>query len=211
MSDVGKGYVSIHREIMDHWIWQDKPVSKGQAWVDLILLANYKNEKFSYKDKVVEGKRGSVYRSITYLAERWGWGRDKATRFLHQLETDGMIKLEATTHQTTISIVNYEDYQGLTSTVGATNRQQVGSKAEVSRQQVVNRSAHTIKGIILITTIKGIIPVVRQELLQMVRPLKRLKKQIAGLKVCRREPNVWQCMNLILMMRNALQCRSAFR
>jgi hypothetical protein len=40
MSDVGKGFVSIHREIMDHWIWQDKPVSKGQAWVDLILLAN---------------------------------------------------------------------------------------------------------------------------------------------------------------------------
>lgn len=117
MSDVGKGYVSIHREIMDHWIWQDKPVSKGQAWVDLILLANYKNEKFSYKDKVVEGKRGSVYRSITYLAERWGWGRDKATRFLHQLEADGMIVLDATTHQTTISIVNYGDYQGLTSTV----------------------------------------------------------------------------------------------
>lgn len=108
MSDVGKGYVSIHREIMDHWIWQDKPVSKGQAWVDLILLANYKNEKFSYKDKVVEGKRGSVYRSITYLAERWGWGRDKATRFLHQLEADGMIVLDATTHQTTIRY----DYAG---------------------------------------------------------------------------------------------------
>lgn len=136
MSDVGKGYVSIHREIMDHWIWQDKPVSKGQAWVDLILLANYKNEKFSYKDKVVEGKRGSVYRSITYLAERWGWGRDKATRFLHQLEADGMIVLDATTHQTTISIVNYGDYQGLASAVGATNRQQVGSKSEVRRQQV---------------------------------------------------------------------------
>ena len=136
MSDVGKGYVSIHREIMDHWIWKDRPVSKGQAWVDLILLANYKSEKFVYKDKVVEGKRGAVYRSITYLAERWGWGRDKATRFLHQLETDGMIVLDATTHQTTITIVNYGDYQGLSALGGATNRQEVGSKTATGRQQV---------------------------------------------------------------------------
>lgn len=136
MSDTRKGYVSIHREIMDHWIWQDKPVSKGQAWVDLILLANYKAEKFSYKDKVVEGKRGSVYRSITYLADRWGWGRDKATRFLHQIEADGMIKLEATTHQTTISIVNYEDYQGVAAIGSATNRQQIGGKSAAGRQQV---------------------------------------------------------------------------
>ena len=136
MSDTRKGYVSIHREIMDHWIWQDKPVSKGQAWVDLILLANYKAEKFSYKDKVVEGKRGSVYRSITYLADRWGWGRDKATRFLHQLEADGMIKLEATTHQTTISIVNYEDYQGFAAIGSATNRQPIGGKSVAGRQQV---------------------------------------------------------------------------
>lgn len=126
----------IHREIMDHWIWQDKPVSKGQAWVDLILLANYKSEKFSYKDKVIEGKRGSVYRSITYLAERWGWGRDKATRFLHQLEEDGMIVLDAITHQTTITIVNYEDYQGYSATNAASNRQPISDKSAAGRRQV---------------------------------------------------------------------------
>lgn len=26
-----KGYVSIHREIMDNWVWQEKPVSKSQS------------------------------------------------------------------------------------------------------------------------------------------------------------------------------------
>lgn len=136
MSDVGKGYVSVHREIMEHWIWKDKPVSKGQAWIDLILLANYKNEKFGYKDKVIEGKRGTVYRSISYLAERWGWGRDKTTRFLRQLEEDGMVAMNTTTHHTTISIVNYGNYQGLLATNPSTNRQQVGNKSTASRQQV---------------------------------------------------------------------------
>lgn len=136
MSETSKGYVSIHREIMDHWIWQDKPVSKGQAWVDLILLANYKTEKFSYKDSVIEGKRGCVYRSITWLTDRWGWGRDKATRFLHQLEGDGMITLHTTTHQTTINIVNYENFQGLAATGTATNRQQVGNKSAAGRRPV---------------------------------------------------------------------------
>lgn len=132
MSDVKKGYVCIHREILDHWIWHEKPVSKGQAWVDLILMANYKSQKFSYKDQMIEGKRGTVHRSITYLADRWGWGRDKASRFLRQLEKDGMLVLNATTHHTTITLINYGKYQDLPTT----NRQQVGDKPTTNRQQV---------------------------------------------------------------------------
>lgn len=120
---------------MDHWVWQDRPVSKGQAWVDLIMLANYKSKKFSYKDSIIEGKRGTVYRSISYLAERWGWSRDKATRFLRQLEADGMVQMNATTHQTTISIVNYEVFQGVGSTGAISNRRQTNSKQAANRQQ----------------------------------------------------------------------------
>ena len=47
-----------------------------------------------------------------------------------------MIKLEATTHQTTISIVNYEDYQGVAAIGSATSRQQIGGKSAAGRQQV---------------------------------------------------------------------------
>ncbi len=136
MSDVRKGYVSIHREILDHWVWNDKPVSRGQAWVDLILMANYKSQQFSYKDQVIEGKRGTVHRSITYLAERWGWGRDKASRFLRQLEADGMIVLNATTHRTTITIVNYGKYQDVQVSALPIGRRQVDNKPSSSRKQV---------------------------------------------------------------------------
>ena len=35
------GWIKIHRDILYHEIWSDKPFSKGQAWIDLILLANH--------------------------------------------------------------------------------------------------------------------------------------------------------------------------
>lgn len=131
-----KGFVGVHRSLQEHWLWDEKPFSKGQAWIDLIMLANYKEEKFVFKDEVIHGKRGTVYRSITYLAERWGWGRDKVSRFLRQLESDGMVQVSATTHQTTIFIVNYGLYQGFSGSVSATNRQPVGNQLAANQQPV---------------------------------------------------------------------------
>ena len=106
-----KGWVKIDRKIIDHWVWDDRPFSKGQAWIDLLLLANFKEKKFIRKNEVVEGKRGCVYESILGLSRRWGWSREKTTRFLKQLESDGMVRINATRQQTTITLVNYGIYQ----------------------------------------------------------------------------------------------------
>ena len=35
-----KGFVGVHRSLQEHWLWDEKPFSKGQAWIDLIMLAN---------------------------------------------------------------------------------------------------------------------------------------------------------------------------
>ena len=35
-----KGYVKIHRELLDNSIWTSEKFTRGQAWVDLILKAN---------------------------------------------------------------------------------------------------------------------------------------------------------------------------
>lgn len=134
------GYISVHRSIWDHWLWDDKPFSKGQAWIDLLMLANHKDDKFVYKDQVMEGKRGTVYRSLSFLAERWGWGRDKVSRFLKQLESDGMVEVYTSTHRTTITISNYAAFQdnmaSPSATDGITSRRQVGSKSASGRQPV---------------------------------------------------------------------------
>lgn len=106
-----QGYIKLYRSIFNHWLWQDKPFSRGQAFVDLILLANYKDRKELYKDELIVKKRGDVNLSIIYLEERWGWSRNKVTRFLSVLENDEIIKKSSTFKGTIITVLNYEKFQ----------------------------------------------------------------------------------------------------
>jgi len=85
------------------------------------MLANYKATKFSYKEEVIDGEAGTVYRSMSWLADRWGWSRKKVRRFLNLLQNDRMVDVKADKQGTTISIVNYEDFQGGVSTGVATD------------------------------------------------------------------------------------------
>ena len=126
-----QGWVPIKRQIQEHWLWKDKPFSQGQAWIDLIMLANYEDKKMPYKGEIITCERGTVNLSISYLANRWGWSRDKTRRFLKLLESDGMVTVNATTHRTTITLENYSIYND----APTTKRQQADSKPTASRQQ----------------------------------------------------------------------------
>ena len=106
-----KGWIYLYRQIKDHWVWQDKPFSKGQAWIDLIILANHEDVTRMYNGSLITFKMGTVNHSMLSLADRWGWDRRKVTRFLKCLEDDGMVSVNSTTHGTTIALVNYGDFQ----------------------------------------------------------------------------------------------------
>lgn len=106
-----KGYIKLHRTIFSHWVWKDKPFSKGQAWVDLVMMANYKANKFVLGNEIVEVERGQFITSELKLMERWGWGKSKTRGFLKVLEDDGMIIKKSDRQKTTINIINYPLYQ----------------------------------------------------------------------------------------------------
>ena len=105
------GWIKLHRDIMKHWLWEDKPFSKGQAFIDLLLLTDASDKKKLYRGEIVELKRGDVNRSIQELSIRWGWSRGKTKRFLNILETDGMITVKSDTKRTVITVENYSRYQ----------------------------------------------------------------------------------------------------
>lgn len=126
-----QGWIPVYRQIQENWMWKEKPFSKGQAWIDLIMLANYEDKKMPYRGEVITCERGTVNLSILELSDRWGWSRDKTRRFLKLLESDGMVTVKATTHRTTITIENYAIYND----VPTTNRQPIDSKPTASRQQ----------------------------------------------------------------------------
>lgn len=105
------GYILLYRQIIENEFWKEKPFTRGQAWVDLLMKANFKDAKTIIKGQVVTIKRGQVLRAESSLAEDWGWSRGKVRRFLKQLVDAGMITKNGTASGTAITIVKYAFFQ----------------------------------------------------------------------------------------------------
>ncbi len=130
MSD---GWISIHRSITENWIWDEKPFDRGRAWIDLILMANWKDNKFLLGNELMMVERGSFITSELKLMGRWGWGKEKTRKFLKLLESDGMIIKKADRKKTTITIVNYSVYQPLSNDNQTTSRPRADHEQTTSR------------------------------------------------------------------------------
>lgn len=105
-------WIKLNTQLKEHWLWNKKPFSKGQAWVDLLLLAETYTHERLWRGNLTEFKKGDVCLSIENLANRWGWNRKTVKRFLSVLERDQMVSLNVTKSRTTITLVNYEKFQG---------------------------------------------------------------------------------------------------
>ena len=107
-----KGYILLDRQIQDNWIWDDKPFSKGQAWIDLLMLVNHSDEKMLFDNELIEVKRGEKITSLVKLSKRWDWSVNKVSRFLNLLENESMITQKRNSKRTALTVVNYGFYQG---------------------------------------------------------------------------------------------------
>ena len=112
------GYIKLHRQIEDCWIWNCEPFSKGQAWIDLLLQANHEDHNTMFNGDVMVIGRGQRLTSIKALSERWMWSRHKVSDFLDTLEKDNMISQKRDNKRTLINIVNYGIYQDAVSESG---------------------------------------------------------------------------------------------
>jgi hypothetical protein len=109
--DIKEPYFLLARKLEEHWLWQEKPFSRGQAWVDLIMQAAFKDHETVWKNQVINVKRGQVPKSYRQLGTRWGWDKNKVGRFLTLLKKRGMCGTDLGQGFTLISIYNYETYQ----------------------------------------------------------------------------------------------------
>ena len=154
------GWIKLHRKITDHWLWEDKPFARGQAMIDLLILAGY-NVQSKYVDGNLETvERGSVITSIRKLCDRWGWSNSKVVKFLKTLENDSIIHVKSDTKKTVITIVNYSVYQGFEDEKATQKRHQ--NDAEATHKKKVknnNKYNNTYKN----NTESNLIPSVTQE------------------------------------------------
>ena len=105
------GWIKLHRDIQEHWLWEDEPFSRGQAFIDLLMEVNHEDRKVLFNGELIEIKRGSKITSLRKLGERWKWSICKVKKFLEQLQKDGMITYKSDNKKTLVTIENYSVYQ----------------------------------------------------------------------------------------------------
>lgn len=113
------GWIKINRKINEHWLWKD--AEKFQWWIDLLLMAAWKDKKEMHDSHLIKIKKGQMIISISDLCKRWNKSKPTIISFLKMLQEDGMIKRETLYRQTPLlTICNYERYQSKTDSIADT-------------------------------------------------------------------------------------------
>jgi hypothetical protein len=105
------GYVKLYRALSESDLWLAEPFTKGQAWVDLILAANFRDRVAYISGQEIPVNRGQLAWSEVTLSKRWEWSRGKVRRFLKLLKNDGKITQQSVQYTSLITICNYEKFQ----------------------------------------------------------------------------------------------------
>lgn len=106
-----RGWIRLDRKLLDDKMWLDEPFTKGQAWVDLLMMASHKADKVFKGNIVYENRPGLVITSISKLADRWQWSRHKVSDYLTLLERLDRVSTKRTGKRTEVFIVNWGVYQ----------------------------------------------------------------------------------------------------
>lgn len=133
-----EGWLKLYRSIQNHWLWEDKPFSRGQAFVDLLLMANHKDNKILFNGELIEIKRGSRITSLRQLSDAWGWSTTKVKKFLELLEKENMITVKSDNKKTLVTIENYGVYQEVGNTEETQEKQQ--SNTDVTQKKIKKNS-----------------------------------------------------------------------
>src|SRR5690606_16968443 len=102
----------VARSIWDHEFFDDDKVfSERLAWIWLLSEAAWRPTRVRVGGLVVEVGRGQIAHSVRFMADKWGWHRSKAERFLKRLKTEAMIETDARQGVSVITICKYSEYQ----------------------------------------------------------------------------------------------------
>ena len=96
-----QGWISIHRKLREHWLWQETPFDKRSAWIDILMSANHCDNKVLLGKTLIDVSRGQLITSEVKLMKKWGWSKTKVRSFLDMLEKENMIIKTTETKKTT--------------------------------------------------------------------------------------------------------------
>lgn len=103
------GWIKIRKSIYNHWLWQDAEYLKW--WIDLLLMANWEDDKKLVGKQLIEVRRGQLIASVSFLVKRWKRNHKMIERFLSLLSEEDMISKCVKSNISIITITNYDKYQ----------------------------------------------------------------------------------------------------
>lgn len=136
---INQGWFSVYRSLLNSPLWLSEKFTRGQAWVDLVGLANHTDGFIRVRDVKVPLPRGHLGWSQVKLAERWGWSRSKVRSFLAELENDLQIEQQNNSVTTIISIINYNIYQK-TEQQGDSKKTSAGQQTDTNNKENKNKT-----------------------------------------------------------------------
>lgn len=125
-----QGWISIHRKLRDHWLWQD--AEKLKWWIDVLLEVNHKGKKVLIKNTLFEVDRGESINSLLSWANRWQTTRGKVRSFFKLLQIEEMILLKSNQQTTHLTVLNYDKYQGQQPTTRLANGPQLDQQTDTN-------------------------------------------------------------------------------
>jgi len=129
---MSKGWISVHRQFKDHWLWKEKRIfSKAEAWIDILMSVNHSEQKVIIKNVVYTVNRGESIMSLDSWSKRWNWNKSKVRRFLEVLQSELMIVTKNETQTTRLTVCNYDSYQ----TIGNADETQTKRKRNADETQ----------------------------------------------------------------------------
>ena len=139
---MNEGWIKLYRKLTDNPLWKCEKFTRGQAWVDLLLLANHEYGYFYLRNHKIEVQSGQVGYSQLKLAERWKWSRSKVKKFLNDMEKEQQIKQQITHSTSIITIIKYKEYQQKEQ---QSKQQKSNSKTTEEQQQDTNKNDNNDK------------------------------------------------------------------
>lgn len=128
-------WICVSKKIMECKWLDEKPVSRREAWLDMLFMAGWKDRKIDRGGKKEICPRGSFPASLASLSQRWGWSEKRVLKFLKMTEAQNAVKVVRGTQRkcSIITILNYEEYQSLPHQVGS-EKCSVSGSVKVSQQ-----------------------------------------------------------------------------
>ena len=139
-----KGFIKLPRNITEDGYYFSEIFTRTQAWIDLIILANYQDTTALVRGVKIVVKRGQVCRSITELAKRWKWSRNRVMRFTEGLVDAERVHVQKSPIVNVYTIRNYEEYQGNGAANEATNRSTSGTIDGATRNPLSTKDMDAI-------------------------------------------------------------------